>query len=127
MDKTEFIKQLRLTAGILKPLTESITSGSFKWNGFEYAKVECAKEDEKEPDPHALAWQSTLITISDLIEAQQAPLSREQINYLESLLFGGMGSLSDLCLDSRRVGDIANTINDRLAVQRGVLYASFKK
>jgi hypothetical protein len=125
MDKKEFIKQLRSTAEVSQPLTDSIISGSFKWNGVEYAKVECAKEDEKGPNPYALAWWSRLNTIADLIGAQSGPLSDAQIAYLNSILFGGMGSLTDLSFDSREVGHIAGTINGQLKVQTSLLYACF--
>jgi hypothetical protein len=40
--KTEFIKQLRMTAEELKLLTEAVTVGSSVWNGSEYVKA--AKE-----------------------------------------------------------------------------------
>ena len=124
MDKKRFIKELRITAEVLQPLTESTISGSFKWNGHEYAKVSCSKEEEKHPNPYALAWWSKLNTIASLIEAQQTPLSRQQLSYIESCLFQGMGSFSDLQFDPKEFGDIANIINDRLEVQRRDLYES---
>jgi hypothetical protein len=85
MDKKRFIKELRITAEVLNPLTESLKSGSFKWNGREYAEVICSKEEEKEPNPYALAWWSRLITIASLLEAQQTPLSAAQITFLNSI------------------------------------------
>jgi hypothetical protein len=124
MDKKKFIKELRITADVLKPLTESLKSRSLKWNGREYAGVICSKEEEKEPDPYALAWMTNLTTMAELLEAQQTPLSKEQIAYLDSILFGGMGSLTDLQFDPKEFGDIANIINDQLKIQTTDLYES---
>jgi|SRR5690348_18356474 len=121
MNKVEFIKQLKATANELKLLAESVAPGALTWNGTEYVKG-----IERKADPYALAWFSTLLTIADLIEAQEAPLSDKQIAYLKRNLFGGMGSLNDLSFDSRTVGDLAKTINDRLDKQRRLLYISFK-
>jgi hypothetical protein len=53
----------------------------------------------KTPDPYCLAWWLTLNTIADLLEAQTEPPNVRQIEYLEHLLFGGMGSFNDLYLD----------------------------
>jgi hypothetical protein len=43
MDKTEFIKQFRMTAEELKPLTEAGTVGTSIWHSSEYVKA--AKHD----------------------------------------------------------------------------------
>ena len=68
-----------------------------------------------------------LTTIAELMECQESPLSEKQLAYISRVLFGGMGSLSDLYFDSKALGEIANTINARLEIQRQALYASFKK
>lgn len=125
MDKKRFIKELRITAEVLKPLTESVKSGSLKWNGREYAPVVCTKAEEKDPNPYALAWMTNLTTIAELLEAQQTSLSKGQIVFLNSILFGGMGSLNDLQFQMKEVGNIADTINERLEIQRNDLYGSF--
>jgi len=122
MDKQRFIKALRITAEVLQPLTKSLKSGSFEWNGREYAEVISSKEAEKEPNPYALAWAATLTTIAELIEAQESPLSHAQTTYLRSVLFGGMGSLTDLKFDPKGVGDVANVINARLEIQTNDLF-----
>ena len=59
MNTREFIKQLRETAETLKPLTKSATLGSLTWNGTTYAK----SNEEKKPEPYALAWWSILSTV----------------------------------------------------------------
>ena len=118
MNKREFIKQLKETAETLKPLTESAMPGSLNWNGSTYAK----SAEEKKPEPYALAWWSILTTVAELIEGQETPLSTKQIDYLNSLLFGGMGSFNDVSFDPNSVGQIAKDINDRLEKQRSALY-----
>jgi hypothetical protein len=120
MNKTEFVKQLRETAAEIKPLTEAVAPGAVVWNGTEYVKGE-----PKEPDPYALSWWSILLTIADLIEAQESPLSSKQIEYIERTLFGGMGSLNDLHFDPKTVGARAEIVNERLDQKRHVLFATF--
>lgn len=122
MNKSTFIKQLKATAKELAPLTQSIGVGALTWNGTEYAK----SDKSKSPDPYALSWQTTLVTIAELLEAQESPLTEKQTKYLERLLFGGMGSLNDLFFDPNSGGDIARTVNDRLDKQRRALFASFR-
>jgi hypothetical protein len=111
----QFIKQLRDTATELKPLTQSASPNSATWDGMNYVKGE-----ERAPDPYALAWWSILCTIADLLEAQEPPLSPKQIEYLRSVLFGGMGSLNDLWLKD------AAKINQRLEESRHRLWPSFE-
>jgi hypothetical protein len=122
MNKLVFINQLRATANEFTPLTQSTAAGALTWNGTEYVK----SEESKSFDPYALSWQTVLGVIADLLEAQEAPLSENQTKYLERLLFGGMGSLSDLFFDPKSRGDLARIVNGRLEKQRQALYASFK-
>jgi|SRR5208337_2985467 len=121
MNKNDFVKQLRLTSEELKPLTHSAMSCAAIWDGQSYVKGEV-----KEPDPYALAWSAILDTIAGLIEAQESQLSPKQITYLTRVLFGGMGSLNDLCFDPKSLGDAARVVNERLDQRRQVLFASFK-
>jgi hypothetical protein len=121
MNRDEFISQLRATANELKPLTEAVPLGSLVRNGNEYAKASTGGS----PDPYALAWFSVLLNIAELLERQEGSISREQTDYLNRLLFGGMGSFSDLSIDSRTWGNLAEAINDRLMELRKLLYASF--
>jgi len=121
MNKTKFIEQLRAIAEELKPLTQAASPGAATWNGMEYVKG-----GEKKPDPYALAWWSTLVSVAELIDAQEGPLSLKQIDYLDLLLFGGMGSLNDLCFDEKTVGSSAKAVNKRLDEKRHDLFVSFK-
>jgi hypothetical protein len=102
-------------------LTQSAAAGAATWDGTQYVKGE-----EKQPNPHALAWWSTLVAIAELIDAQEAPLNAKQTAYLRTLLFGGMGSLNDLYFDRRSLGSNADVINARLTKRREELFASFK-
>ena len=121
MNKTNFIEQLRAIAEELKPLTQSTPPGAATWNGIEYVKG-----GEKKPDPYALAWWSTLVAVAELIDAQEEPLSLKQIDYLDRLLFGGMGSLNDLYFDEKTVGSSADVVNKRLDGKRRDLFVIFK-
>jgi len=123
MNQREIATHLRAIAGELKPLTESFKSGDLVWNGKEYAPT----NESKEPDPHALAWRSTLIVIAGLIETQETPLGNKQIGYLNDLLFGGMGSLSDLSFDPKTLGAVANSVNRKLDERREALFAYLRK
>lgn len=122
MNTIEFVKHLRATADALTPVAELVTAGALSWNGEKYA----SQQQQKAPEPYALAWQSTLNTVAEMIDRQDAPLSEKQLAYLDRLLFGGMGSLNDLQFDEKANGDIAKMVNDSLDKQRRALYASFK-
>ena len=122
MNKIASIKQLRATANKLTPLTQSAAAGALTWNETEYAK----SDKSRSPDPFALSWQTTLVAIAELLEAQESPITDKQAKYLEGLLFGGMGSLNDLFFDPKSGGDTARTVNERLDKQRHALFASFK-
>jgi hypothetical protein len=122
MNTIEFVKHLRATAEALTPLAESVTAGALRWNGEKYA----SQQQQKVPQSYALAWQSTLNAVAEMIDRQDAPLSEKQLAYLDRLLFGGMGSLNDLQFDEKVGGDIAKIVNDSLDKQRRALHASFK-
>ena len=81
MNTDAFINQLKEIADTLKPLTASSTLGSRVWNGNEYVK----SNEEKKPDPYALAWCSILQTVAELIGGQETPISERQIAYLSRL------------------------------------------
>ena len=118
MKINEFTAQLRAMAAELKPLAMSGNSDSLTWDGSKYVKA----GEAKSPDPYALAWQSQLNAIAELIEAQESPLTSRQIAYLNRLLFGGMGSFQDLFFDSRSLGSVADDTNRRLEEKRNALF-----
>ena len=107
-------------AKLLEPFIRSARRGSLSWNGVEYGPV----TEDAEPDPYALAWWSTLRTTSALL-ASQPTLSPEQYSYLQQL-FGGMGSLTDFCLDKKRWGKRATVANEQLTMIRDEMYLAFQ-
>jgi hypothetical protein len=117
-----FLDALRATLKILEPFTRSTAPGSLAWDGAAYVKAPMTQLD-----PHALAWSSTLATIAALIERQSSPLSVDQLRYLRSELFGGMGSFLDFQLDEERFGTEALTANKRLIEARQHLFDAFKE
>lgn len=108
--QTELIKALKDLANVLQPFTKSGVAGAREWNGSAYVET----SESKEPDPYALAWWSTLNTVAGLIESQEGLLADRQKQYLRHILFGGMGSLSDLHLNEDRWGQAARDANRSL-------------
>lgn len=66
-----------------------------------------------------------LTAIAELIEAQETPLSAKQNNFLDSISFGGMGSLNDLSFEQSSLGPDVEIINLQLMERRGDLFAAF--
>lgn len=91
MNTPKFLAQLRSIADELAPLTISASSGSAVWDGTKYAK-----SGPRTANPSAMVWRSLLTAIAELVEGQGAPITPRQRDYLQRLLFGGMGSLNDL-------------------------------
>lgn len=121
MNKSTLINRLRAVAKDIEPLTQAAKAGGLTWDGSEYVRATV----DKDPDAYALAWWSTLNTLSDMIEYQDTELSPRQISYLERSLFGGMGSLNDLWFDERRYGILAKEINTKLSHSRELLFSAF--
>ena len=110
MKKKAFIEELRSAGEILKPFIESHDAGSQKWDGSTYTKA----DKTKKPDPYALAWWSTLRTMADMLEAQESEITEKQKEYIQHELCGGMGSLSDFCLDTEIPGKQAEEASKEL-------------
>ncbi len=121
MSNTDIVQGLRGLADELKPFTQEVTVGSRIWNGSAYVVAEPRKLN-----PYALAWWSALTSMADMIERQDAPLTRHQFEYLKKRLFGGMGSLCDFSLDKKQFGDAAAAANAKLDSKRSELYKLFK-
>jgi len=121
MPVESFCRLLDDCAKVLEPFIRSARRGSLSWNGSEYAPV----TEDVDPDPYALAWWSTLRTISALL-ASQTSLTPEQYSYLQQKFFGTMGSLQDFCLDAKRWGKKARVGNDELRKILDELYSAFQ-
>jgi hypothetical protein len=110
-----FSRSLSDTAAVFAPFAKPPQPpGSKTWNGKAYVIA----ESESRFDPYAAMWWVRLTTIADLLERQVEPLSSDQRLYLERCLFGGMGSLNDVCLDDRNA-------NRELERRRADLYREF--
>ena len=116
-----FVDLLRRAAAVLAQFAEPQTSGSLTWNGTAYVPGHRAKYD-----PHAAKWWATLSTIAELLDAQDTPLSVRQKSYLDSLLFGGMGSFNDLVLEEKRFGAKATRANLELNDLRKAMFSEFR-
>jgi hypothetical protein len=122
VNKSELVRGLRAAAGELAPLARSIGANTAVWNGTSWVKGLPLQE----PSPYAVAWLRTLNALADILELQECPLSERQVAYLEDMLFGGMGSLSDLKFDWRKFGAVAKTVNKRLGDRTDELYRLFQ-
>jgi hypothetical protein len=122
MNKSEFVRGLRAAAAELEPLARTIRKNTAVWNGASWVKGLPLQE----PSPYAAAWLFALTTLADILELQEFPLSDRQIAYFKQMLFGGMGSLTDLKFDWRKLGPTAKTVNERLSKRTEELYTLFQ-
>lgn len=122
MNKSNLVRGLRAAACELEPLARTIRRNTAVWNGTSWTKGLPLQE----PSPYAAAWLFTLTTLADMIELQESPLSERQVAYLKDMLFGRMGSLTDLKFDWRRLGPIAKQVNTRLSERTEELYTLFR-
>jgi hypothetical protein len=120
-NKREFVRQLRITADVLRPLTENYSRGALVWNGTEYSPATVPATAH----PRAMAWWAILMTMEGLLDTQDGAPNERQIAYIKDTLFGGMGSFNDLTFDVKDLPAAAATINQRLDQQRDALYAAF--
>lgn len=117
-----FIDLLRQVAVVLARFSESTVDASLKWNGNAYVPA------TRTPfDPYAAKWWARIVTISDLIENQDAPISSRQKIYLNQILFGGMGSFNDFMLDEQRLGSQAHSANQELNRLRKAMFTEFQR
>jgi hypothetical protein len=77
---------------------------------------------EFHPDHSAVAWWSSLTSIAEMIDRQRWPLTKPQLEYLRSTLFGGMGSFQDWSLEQQSYGSDATNTNKRLEKLRSELF-----
>jgi hypothetical protein len=72
-------------------------------------------------------WFATLTTIETLISGQDTPLTETQRAYLQTLLFGGMGTIQDVFFDPKSLGETAVLMNNRLKERLSELFQSFQE
>jgi uncharacterized protein YukE len=117
-----FINLLRQLAKLLGRFAEDEESGSLRWNGKAYSTT-----PQRRFDPHAAKWWATLNTLAEMLDAQNASISKGQRAYLDRLLFGGMGSLNDFQVDERRIGQEAKQVNEELRRLTKTLFDEFRR
>jgi hypothetical protein len=116
-----FVKGLEKTAQLLAEFAEAPLPGARTWNGFAYVE-----SSESRFDPFAAKWSSILTVLAEFLDGQDEPLTDRQKEFLNRLLFGGMGSLNDLVLDANRLGSNAKRANKELGRLRTELFAAFQ-
>lgn len=116
-----FINVLRAITDVLAQFTDTSVPGALKWDGRAYAPSTTGPTDVL-----AGKWWGMLSALADILEVQMTPLTAEQKNYLDRLLFGGMGSLNDLVLDEQRLGRQAAQANLELNRLRKELFDAFQ-
>jgi len=90
----------------LQPFTSSRRLGDSIWDGKAYTKHVGA---EFHLDPHALMWWSTLSSVAEMVERQQSPLTKEQLEYLKRM-------------DPNSIGPEATAVNTRLEKIKSKLF-----
>ncbi len=119
---TSLVRALEQIAEVLQVYADPSPGGGLKWNGTEYAKAE-----SRHFDPYAAKWCSALTAIAGMLRSQDFPLSERQKSFIERLLFGGMGSLSDFAFDESRLGSAATRANRELGLLRASLFAQLQQ
>jgi len=117
-----FTELLREAVIVLARFSDVSSPGVRKWDGHAYVP-----SGSSQADPPAAKWWGLLTALSGMLDAQTAPLSEEQREYLDHLLFGGMGSFNDFVLDQNRLGPDAAAANQELNRLRKEMFAEFRK
>lgn len=86
------VRQIRATAEPLEPLLGDVSSGTLTWNGITARHAFEARVSDRQ----AREWWSKLMLFAALIELQLQEVSSQQIEFLQRVFFGGMGSMSDV-------------------------------
>lgn len=107
----------------MEPFTKSSSPSACVWDGSEYEYV---KTEGKPVDAFALSWWTALRVTADLIEAQDGPVSDGQIEYIERMFCGGMGSFADYQIDTKTWGQKAKTANENIDRIRGKLHQTIQ-
>ena len=115
-----FLVSLRQVATLLARFSETRLAGSLEWDGTRYAPT-----DSLSADPQAAKWWGVLTAIDGMLMGQhRIPALQKQ--YLEQVLFGGMGSLNDFVFDEDKIGPGARQVNGELEALRRQLHDEFR-
>lgn len=118
----DFVGRLKEATEVLARFIQPVVSGAKRWDGKAYVPVQPA-----DVDVQAAKWWGLLTAIAELISKQAGSPSQMQKEYLERLLFGGMGSFNDFALDEGRFGSAAHEGNRELIRIRKEILAEFQK
>ena len=121
MKKRELIEGLNGLAEELRPFTIELSPGQRIWNGTTWA----LNDKTRHADRYSMAWLASLTTAAELLDAQESPLSVQQIELLKKKLFGGAGSLNDFHIDEKAYGEEAKIANANLMSKTSALFRLF--
>jgi hypothetical protein len=112
---------MKEAARVLAPYAELVEPDTKTWDGKRYVA-----DENRYANVIAAKWWGVLSTLGEMLEMQDAALSRGQLDYLEHLLFGGMGSFVDFRLDPASNEKILKA-NKEIADLTGAMFAAFKE
>lgn len=121
MESKTIVTYLRELQAELEPFTKSSSLGARVWDGSEYVKTE-----SRPVDAFVLSWATALRVAADLIEAPDGPISDGQIEYIERMFCGGMGSFADYQIDTKTWGQKAKTANENIDRIRAKLHQTIQ-
>lgn len=116
-----FLAVLRALAALFARFAETGSLGALRWDGTTYAPAAPASAD-----PQAARWWGLLTSIEGML-ADHDRLNAHQKQYLDRMLFGGMGSLNDFAFDENQIGPDARRANQELDALRRQLFDEFRR
>jgi hypothetical protein len=126
--KAHLIGILKRTAEQLRPLTQTNEGGWHDLHGADgkplRPKLHWRDVSLRAPTSLAVEWWTRLVTVADLLEAQDGDLSQMQMDYLRKLLCGADNSFNGVSFDSSALGDIAIATNNAM-MERGEEFTAF--
>jgi hypothetical protein len=107
MDKKQLVRLIRESADVLKPLLHK------PWPQAQGEDPKCAFT---EPDPHALAWWSTLNEMATMLEYQECEATEDQMHHIKHSLgvHGGNTTLADLWFSAAAYPEESKEVNKAL-------------
>jgi hypothetical protein len=115
------VELLEAVADVLAEFSEVGSAGARVWDGSAYVPMKTSPFD-----PYAAKWFGVFSSLIGVLTGEDA-LSDKQTEYLDRLLFGGMGSFNDFVLDEERLGSAAVRANQQLDDLRKKLFEEFRR